>query len=299
MPMSTSSARIERIGSDLDNRTRFSFAGRVRTYVVSGASSGIGAATRARLETDGHRVIGVDLRGSEIDADLATPTGRVEACERVAVLAPDGIDGVVPCAGIAGLTGVDAALLISVNYFGAVGLVRGLRPLLRDDSAVVLLSSNSVTCQPGWDAGVASACLADDEEHARALAGAVEAVMVYPSSKAALAYWARREGVRSEWIGAGIRINAVAPGLIATPMTDALREDPQLGVFADAYPTAIDRPGRPEEIAELVAFLLSDRSSLLVGSIVFADGGTDAIMRPIAPAGLNVDPIHSKTPEGA
>ncbi|HEY0902868.1 MAG TPA: SDR family oxidoreductase [Marmoricola sp.] len=269
----------------------------MKTYVVSGAASGIGAATTAHLTAAGHRVIGIDLRGSDVDADLSTDSGRSEAVRRVTELAPDGIDGLVPCAGIAGLTGVDPALLVSVNYFGAIALVEGLRPLLGKGAAahgqagVVLLASNSVTCQPGWNADVAAACLRADETGARELAATTEALWVYPSSKAALAYWARREGVRPEWAGEGIRVNAVAPGLIATPMTDKLREDPQLGVFADAFPSALGRPGKPEEVAALIAFLLSDEASLMVGSVVFVDGGTDALMNPLRPEGTDVPKI--------
>ncbi len=267
------------------------------TYVVTGSESGIGAATAARLRADGHRVIGVDRTETDVTADLGTAAGRADAVARVTALAPDGIAGLVPCAGLGGFTGTDSALLVSVNYFGAVDLAVGLRPLLAraaaagQPAAVVLLSSNSVTCQPGWASAVVGPCLEHDEATARALAAEVEAVNVYPASKAALAYWARREGVKADWIGAGIRVNAVAPGFISTAMTDQLRSDPTLGVFADAYPTAIGRPGRPEEVASTIAFLLSEQASLVVGATLFIDGGTDAIMHPMKPEGMNVPPV--------
>jgi NAD(P)-dependent dehydrogenase (short-subunit alcohol dehydrogenase family) len=257
----------------------------MRTYVVSGAASGIGAATKERLERDGHRVIGVDLKAADVEADLSTPGGRAAAVAGVRALAPDGVDGVVPCAGIAGYTGTDPALLISVNYFGAIGLVTGLRDLLAtsDAASVVLLASNSVTCQPGWPEDAVQACLDGDETTARAQAAEQEAVNVYPASKFALASWVRTTGIGPDWAGSGIRVNAIAPGLISTPMTDELRRDPVFGPFADLYPNALDRPGRPEEVAALIAFLLSEDSSLLVGNLVLVDGGTDAILNPRPP----------------
>lgn len=259
------------------------------TYVVTGTASGIGAATAALLGEQGHRVIGVDRVESAVavplQADLSTEEGRAEAARGIEdALGEEPLHGVVPCAGIAGLTGVDPQLLISVNYFGAVRLVTALHDRLRrtaeegGHAAVVLLSSNSTTCQPGWALDVANACLDDDEPRARAKARGRDAVVVYPSSKAALAWWARSVGTGRGWAGAGIRVNAVAPGIVATPMTDSLRDDPVFGRFADTYPTALDRPGRPEEIAAVIGFLLSEQASLLVGSVVFADGGTDALM---------------------
>ena len=265
----------------------------MRTYVVSGAASGIGAATTTLLREQGHRVVTVDLRDADVTADLSTADGRATAVSGVLALA-DVVHGVVPAAGIGGFTGTDPVLVVSVNFFGAVALVEGLREPMAaaGGAAVVFLASNSITGQPGWAGDVAIACLRGDEAAARATAAEHEAVMVYPASKAALAWWARRAGVTEEWIGAGIRLNSVAPGKIATAMTDQLAADPVFGPLSEAYPTAVGRDGRADEIAAPIAFLLSDAASLIVGSVLYVDGGTDAILHPLAPEGWQVGPLN-------
>lgn len=266
----------------------------MKTYVVSGAASGIGAATADLLREQGHRVIGIDQHDAEIVADLSTAEGRAAAVAGVQELT-DVVHGLVPAAGIAGRTGIPGDLLVSVNFFGAVALVRGLHAELAaaNGAGVVLLASNSITGMPGWNAPVAQACLRDDEALAREEAAKVDSVMTYPSSKAALAWWARREGVKPEWAGAGIRLNSVAPGATETPMVDQMRADPLLGAAVDAYPNAIGRLGRPEEVAATIAFLLSDGAANIVGVCLFVDGGTDAMLHPISPPGWEVGPVEA------
>ena len=250
-----------------------------KTYVVTGSASGIGAATAQALQDQGHTVIGVDRHSADVVGDLATAEGRGAVVEAIAAQAGV-IHGIVASAGLAGGTGGDPALLASVNFYGSVEVVEGLRTQLKaaEGASVVLLSSNSVECQPGWPVSVAEAIFAGPEESARAAAAETDAPSVYPASKSALRWWVRRECVA--WAADGIRLNAIAPGLIETAMATQMRNDPELGVFVEAYPSALGRPGRPEEVAALISFLLSDASSLVVGTTIVVDGGTDAIINP-------------------
>ncbi|WP_036504259.1 SDR family oxidoreductase [Nocardia aobensis] len=254
------------------------------TIAVTGSASGIGAAVAAHLEKEGHRVIGVDLRDTEVTADLATAEGRAHAVAEVTRISEGRLDGFLPFAGVAAATGRPGGLVVSVNYFGAIALLEGLRPLLREsgNASVVLVSSNSTTTQPLWPVELADACLAGDEERARGIAesfGDLGAIQAYPATKAALAWYARTKS--AEYIADGIRLNAIAPGIIDTPMTQEGSKDALTGEGMKQFlaMTPIGRPGRPEEIADLAAFLLSDKAGFFVGSVIFCDGGIDAAFR--------------------
>jgi len=113
------------------------------TICVTGTASGIGAATKAKLEAQGHRVIGVDLRNAEVCGDLSQPGDRKRIVDEVNALCGGVLDGLVPCAGVS--TPVPNELIVRVNFYGTLAIVNGLRPALEKgtNSAVVMISSNS------------------------------------------------------------------------------------------------------------------------------------------------------------
>jgi NAD(P)-dependent dehydrogenase (short-subunit alcohol dehydrogenase family) len=256
-----------------------------RTIVVTGSASGMGAATALRLVAAGHRVIGVDLHDATVLADLGTPEGRAAAIEQVTELAggaeAGSIDGVVTWAGLAGLTDRPGSLLASVNHFGTVALLEGLRPLLArgDRPAAVAISSNSTLVQPGVPMDLVDLLLAGDEPAARAAADEAGALATYPASKTALAWWVRRHAPTDEWAGAGITLNAVAPGAVETPLLQQTRDDPTIGAFVDSFPIPVGRKGTAEELAAFVEFLLGPDARFFCGSFLVVDGGTDALLR--------------------
>lgn len=244
----------------------------MRTIAVTGSAGGIGGALRKRLEAQGDTVIGIDVRDAEVIADLASGDGRSAMVAAVTEHSGGALDGVVAAAGV---THDDGALVTSINFFGAVATLEGLRPLLRAGGSAVAVSSNSTTTQPGLLLEHVEACLGGDEAAARAVAG--HGVGAYGASKLALARWVRRHAITEEWIGAGIRLNAICPGFIDTPMTVDSR-DFILGL-GDLYPIPIGRAGQATEVAGLLAYLLSADASFFCGSVITMDGGTDATLR--------------------
>jgi NAD(P)-dependent dehydrogenase (short-subunit alcohol dehydrogenase family) len=246
------------------------------TIAVTGSAGGMGRALRARFEGAGHRVLGVDVRDAEVIADLSTREGRDAMIAEVARQCDNGLDGLVVAAGIhAG----EAPTIVSVNYFGAIATLVGLRPLLaaaRGGAAAIAVSSNSTTTQPNYPFDVAERCLAGDEEGARRAIGD-DALGAYPASKLALARWVRRHAVQPDWIGAGVRLNAIAPGFIDTPMTEGSWDF--VSSLTDMYPIPVGRPGSAEEVAALIDYLLSPAAAFFCGSVIVMDGGTDAALR--------------------
>lgn len=254
----------------------------VKIIAITGAASGIGAATAKQLIGEGHRVIGVDIQNSDIVADLATPDGRQAAIDGILERCEGKLDGLIPCAGLSGLPDRPGSLLVSLNYFGSVALFEGLREALvaSDAGAAIGLCSNSTSTAPGVPIEIAVACNTGDEEHARAVGDKLGSLRAYAATKIALARWIRRNAPTDEWIGQGVTLNAIAPGKTDTAMIAEGLADPIIGPHMNAFPVPIGRDGRPEEMASLLCYLLGPNARFFVGSILYCDGGTDALLRP-------------------
>ncbi len=105
-----------------------------RLNVITGARSGMGKATADLLLSRGERVLGIDLADCDVNADLSARAGREAAVAAVTQACPQGIDALILCAGLGGGMAPGEAV-VSVNYFGAVELAQGLRPLLARGNA--------------------------------------------------------------------------------------------------------------------------------------------------------------------
>jgi NAD(P)-dependent dehydrogenase (short-subunit alcohol dehydrogenase family) len=252
----------------------------VITAVVTGSASGIGAALCARLREEGARVVGVDLRGADVEADLSAPAGRAAALAGVLERCTGRVDRLVTCAGLN--THVEPMHAIpAVNYFGALALLDGLLPALSrgEAPAALAISSNSAQMAPFLSTPYVQALLADDEPGARrALEDGGNGFLAYAGSKLALAIAVRRRA--RAWGAAGVRLNAVAPGPTRTPMLEATLADPVYGRFARQLEIPTGAPAEARDIAAVIAFLLSPAACYVHGSVLYADGGMDAAARP-------------------
>jgi NAD(P)-dependent dehydrogenase (short-subunit alcohol dehydrogenase family) len=247
-----------------------------KVALVTGASRGIGRATAAALSEAGAHIIAHYSRSAQeadslvaalrakggradaVSADLATPDGAASLAQQVRSITGDRLDilvlnaGISKAARIPDYTMEDLDNLFATNVRGPFLLVQQLLPILVDGSNITVISSlgaRSVIGKPGFEN---------------------PSILAYASTKGALETlvknWAAILGPR------GIRVNAVAPGVIDTDMsnftkTEAGRET-ALGM------QALKRLGKPEDVADVVAFLASDGARWITGASIPVDGGS-------------------------
>jgi NAD(P)-dependent dehydrogenase (short-subunit alcohol dehydrogenase family) len=227
----------------------------------------------------GHRVVGVDRHEADVCADLSTSAGRVAAVEEVGRFVGGRVDAVVASAGTSGLGPTD----VRVDYFGAVATLDGLRPLLARASAPRAVAVVSFALLLPVEDALVDACLDDDEARAVALAEGpppVDPGVVYASAKRALARWVRRQAPTASWAGAGIPLNAVAPGVIRTPMTEPLLADAETArTLTHTVPMPLGGIADAAAVATVLAFLTSEELQSVTGQVLFVDGGADCVTR--------------------
>ncbi len=241
-----------------------------KTVIVTGAASGIGAATAVMAAANGANVISVDINapanpvGRFIQADLSNKASIDLLLEQL----PSGIDGL---ANIAGLPPTKpAAAVLKVNLVGLKYLTTSLIPKLNDGASIVNLASLAGL---GWadakEAIQASQSLDFEDVDAFCIGHGIVDARSYFFSKEALIAWTMQN--RWTWRERGIRMNAVSPGPVDTPILKDFIET--LGARAEEDMRTMDRPGTPADIAPVVNFLLSDGSVWIRGTNVPVDGG--------------------------
>lgn len=252
-----------------------------RTAVITGSASGIGRAAAELLAERGYRVIGVDIAGADINVDLTTPEGRETLVAEVTERSGGTVDVVIANAGLSSPTVATAA----VNFFGAVATLAGLRPLLAASPAPRAVATTSMAALFPPDEALLQAFLAEDEPAALARAAELaddpaQANLIYGTSKQALARWLRRVAPTPEWAGAGIALNAVAPGVVATPMTfDLTGTEEAKAALLQRVPMPLNGIFEPGDVAALMAWLVSEENAHLCGQVIYIDGGSDAVIR--------------------
>jgi NAD(P)-dependent dehydrogenase (short-subunit alcohol dehydrogenase family) len=254
---------------------------RDKVAVVTGGASGIGLATTRRLVAEGARVAVADVNNEALAATAdelgdavvtvscdVTDESQVESLVGAAVTAFGRLDIVFANAGIGGPARlVDLELgewsrILAVNLTAPFLLIKHAAPVMPDGSSIVVTASLNAV-QPGIGMGA------------------------YCSSKAGVAMLVE---VAAMELGArGIRVNAVAPGLVMTPLTEGVAMFPQV---LDEYVenTTVGRYSSPEEIAGLVAYLCSDEASFITGTLQLIDGGAHLKRYPDVLGALGAPP---------
>jgi len=219
-----------------------------RTALVTGALSGLGAACAVRLADDGIKVITMDKHpDADFVVDVADPAAVAAAATRIGP-----IDILINSAGIVGpnmplweIDHQDWSAVFAVNVLGTFNLCHAFVPGMRAS---------------GWGRIVNFASMAGKDGNPN--------LSAYSASKGAVI--AMTKSLGKELATSGVLVNAIAPAVFATPMNET--NTPQVLAYMTGL-IPMKRLGRPEEVAELVAWLTSDKMTFSTGAVFDISGG--------------------------
>jgi NAD(P)-dependent dehydrogenase (short-subunit alcohol dehydrogenase family) len=245
-----------------------------RTVAITGAASGIGKTAARRLASQGWEVFALDVAPmsaapnvTPLACDVSDATSVTTAFERVAARAPK-LDALICCAGIlrigplAEMPVEEFDRVFAINTRGTWLCAKAAFPLLRaaaqpgSPTRVVLLSSVAAL-RPKISAGA------------------------YAASKAAVSQLTRVIAV--EWAEHAILVNALAPGTVDTPMIHAVSDPAKVGRYRPSGTSPLGRIASPDDVVDVIGFLLSDAARYITGTTIPVDGGTQAAFVPPQP----------------
>ncbi len=252
-----------------------------KTIVVTGVSSGIGAACAALLKSRGARVIGLDINQpghGDVDQFLAYNQGDSASIDQVIAQLPNEISGVLNIAGVAPSVRFSPVDVLNINFWGVRYFTESIIHKLAEGAGIVNMTSGTGA---GWPSNLAnigkflalnSADQIDDFVAEEEISNeGLENTSAYPFSKQLLSVWTMK--VSSRWIHKGIRVNAVAPAAVDTPILGDFMTS-----FGSESASRMKKFGSatPENIALATLFLISDDAVWVNGAVLPVDGGAVA-----------------------
>lgn len=243
-----------------------------KTFAITGVASGIGAELARILKARGDKVIGFDITPTDINVDQYIPLdlGDPASIATAAEACPANLSGLCNNAGLPPREGLEATIL-QVNFVGTRAFTDAMMPKLGAGASLVNMASKA---GHGWRDNLdqvkrlAAITSPDDLPDFIATEG-MNTTRAYNLSKEAVLLWSLATTERM--INADIRVNSLSPGGIATGILDDFRK-----AFGDAMAKNVaraGRPGNPEEVAEIAAFLLMPESNWIKGTDIAIDGG--------------------------
>jgi NAD(P)-dependent dehydrogenase (short-subunit alcohol dehydrogenase family) len=246
-----------------------------KTYAVTGVASGIGACLAAKLTAQGHRVVGFDLQEVTENVDHFIPLDLNDGASITAAAAqtPWKLDGLCNNAGLPPREGLEAAIL-QVNFIGTRAFTDAMVPHIQDGGSIVNMASRA---GHGWRDNLEQVKrlgqVADADQLARFITvDGIDATRCYNLSKEAVILWT--VAMAEQMVQRGLRANTLSPGGVSTGILDDFKR-----AFGDKMARNVERagrPGTPEEIADVAAFVLSPDSHWLKGTDIAIDGGMGA-----------------------